>query len=688
MPSLLFFIRCEKGGALLKKSYKKILAIILCFSMGLSCFRTLGVYASELKSDETSTENSTTEILTEEITDTQQPVEQEISEEYAVGQEINSGWEPSKAEIGYLDIGEKVSPYTALNNKLLRSLNIPSSYNANLSALKYISSVKNQNPYNTCWAFALTAAAESNMLRKGYGTYDFSEYQLAYFTYNQAFDALGNTAGDSTRIVNGSNYLDLGGTNLWTMFAVANWIGLASETSAPYGLAAPNSALSDSLAYRDVVHMQQCRMISMVDAQDVKQAIMDYGSVVSAINFDSVFFNPNTSALNYNKTLCNHAITIIGWDDNYNRTNFATGHQPSSNGAWLVKNSWGNDNYPYMWVSYEDVAISNQDAYAYSFELSDNYDNNYQYDGAYGTYSYGIYNGESVANCFTVKAGKTEQLRAVSIALYDDNINYSIQIYKNSSTSDPRSGQSMLSTPVTGTTTYAGYYTIDLNQDISLNYGDTFSVVFTLKDMDAGDNSVDLFIDRSYYSSSNGVKFISNTEKNQSYLIDESNHVYDFKENSSNGICGICPRIKAFTDTITSLDSVTKAMYRLYNPNSGEHFYTSSVSEKNYLVKAGWMDEGIAWYAPKTGSPVYRLYNPNAGDHHYTTSAGEKDYLVNVGWNYEGIAWCSGGSTPLYRAYNPNAIAGAHHYTTSRTEIDYLISVGWKDEGLGWYGIK
>lgn len=675
---------------------RKVIAFLLCVSVGVASVKTAGTYifASEINTDATSEENIAMQSIVGEITG-----------EDADTESVNSDdWQPSIAETGYLDIGERVSSYTPLNSVLLRNRNLPASYNADIANLSYISPVKSQSPFNTCWAFAAVAAAESNMLRKGYGIYDFSEYQLAYFTYNQAFDALGNTTGDSTRIVNGSNYLALGGTNLWTMFAMANWTGLVDENSAPYGLAAPNSALSDSLAYKDLVHMQQCRMISMTNSQDVKQAIMDYGSVVSAINFDSVFFNPNTSALNYNKTLCNHAITIIGWDDNYNRTNFVTGHQPSSNGAWLVKNSWGNDNYPYMWVSYEDVAISNQDAYAYSFELSDNYDNNYQYDGAYGTYSYGIYNGESVANCFTVKAGKTEQLRAVSIALYDDNINYSIQIYKNSSTSDPRSGQSMLSTPVTGTTTYAGYYTIDLNQDISLNYGDTFSVVFTLKDMDAGDNSVDLFIDRSY-SSSNGVKFISNTEKNQSYLIDESNHVYDFKENSSNGIC---PRIKAFTETVTKLDNqktedskqndsssditdieeATQAMYRLYNPNSGEHFYTAVMEEKDYLVKAGWNYEGIAWYAPVTGNPVYRLYNPNAGDHHYTTSAGEKDYLVNVGWNYEGIAWCSGGSTPLYRAYNPNAIAGAHHYTTSRTEIDYLIGVGWKDEGLGWYGIK
>lgn len=141
-------------------------------------------------------------------------------------------------------------------------------------------------------------------------------------------------------------------------------------------------------------------------------------------------------------------------------------------------------------------------------------------------------------------------------------------------------------------------------------------------------------------------------------------------------------------DIPTPIIVESEPMYRLYNPNSGEHFYTASVGERDYLVFVGWNYEGIAWYAPKFGNPVYRLYNPNAGDHHYTLSAFERDYLVKVGWNYEGISWYSGGTVPLYRAYNPNARAGSHHYTISRDEIDYIVKVGWKNEGIGWYGIK
>lgn len=129
-------------------------------------------------------------------------------------------------------------------------------------------------------------------------------------------------------------------------------------------------------------------------------------------------------------------------------------------------------------------------------------------------------------------------------------------------------------------------------------------------------------------------------------------------------------------------------MYRLYNPNSGEHFYTAAAGERDSLTRTGWHYEGIGWVAPKSGKPVYRLYNPNAGDHHYTTSAGERDSLMRLGWKFEKVGWYSGGSVPLYRQYNPHAKSGAHNYTTNKAENDALVRAGWRAENIGWYGIS
>ena len=138
-------------------------------------------------------------------------------------------------------------------------------------------------------------------------------------------------------------------------------------------------------------------------------------------------------------------------------------------------------------------------------------------------------------------------------------------------------------------------------------------------------------------------------------------------------------------------------MYRLYNPNSGEHFYTASSSERDDVIAAGWNYEGIGWTAPSASkTPVYRLYS--GSDHHYTTSTSERDSLISSGWSYEGVSWysCPGdGAVPLYRQFNPNVDpsapignSGSHNYTTSIDENDHLVSEGWKAEGVAWYGLS
>ena len=147
---------------------------------------------------------------------------------------------------------------------------------------------------------------------------------------------------------------------------------------------------------------------------------------------------------------------------------------------------------------------------------------------------------------------------------------------------------------------------------------------------------------------------------------------------------------------VTPTPVSTQVMYRLYNPNSGEHFYTSSAPERDNLSRVGWKYEGKGWTAPKTSNtPVYRLYSGT--DHHYTPNPSERDMLVRAGWKYEGIGWYSDDAkgVPLYRQFNPNVDptaprnnSGSHNYTTSKAEHDNLVSIGWKGEGIGWYGVK
>ncbi|MBT1165417.1 L,D-transpeptidase [Bifidobacterium simiarum] len=157
----------------------------------------------------------------------------------------------------------------------------------------------------------------------------------------------------------------------------------------------------------------------------------------------------------------------------------------------------------------------------------------------------------------------------------------------------------------------------------------------------------------------------------------------------------------AFATTISPTPAEaagTQQMWRMYNPNSGEHFYTANVAERNQLCNAGWSPEGVGWVAPTGGVPVYRLYNNpkrgsgTVGDHHYTMNPYERDMLIRAGWRYEGVGWRSGGRVPLYRQYNPHVNSkrhsGAHNYTTNYAENASLVRAGWRAEGVGWYAVR
>lgn len=124
------------------------------------------------------------------------------------------------------------------------------------------------------------------------------------------------------------------------------------------------------------------------------------------------------------------------------------------------------------------------------------------------------------------------------------------------------------------------------------------------------------------------------------------------------------------------IESKTRAVYRLYNPNSGDHLYTTNVVEAKACQGAGMEYEGIAWIYPETGDGIYRLVHN--GRHHLALKD-EHDKLVAMGWKSEGLIARSGGEgRPIRRLYNPNG--GEHVFTTSDKEHDALTQAGWKCE--------
>jgi len=158
------------------------------------------------------------------------------------------------------------------------------------------------------------------------------------------------------------------------------------------------------------------------------------------------------------------------------------------------------------------------------------------------------------------------------------------------------------------------------------------------------------------------------------------------------------------TYTITVTDP-PGTMYRIMNPATGEHFYSSSMTEVFVNVKSGaWKFEGIGWVAPLSGAPVYRLAAiPGSGSagHLFTTSVAERD-LALASRNPAGqpywvcetgagmpscVGWYSGGSVPVFRAFFPGN--GQHNYTTDSNEQRVITTQqGWNDEKIGWTGVQ
>ena len=424
---------------------------------------------------------------------------------------------------------------------------IPAQYNADIKNPMYVTSIKNQGDYGICWAFSAVSCCESEAI-KNHGankdTIDFSELHLAYFAYNAKREGTGD------EIVSNMPFYELGGDVTLPVFTLANWIGLVSEETAKFEdfLQNPQITLDEDLANeKPEYYIKNAYLYDYAtEKEQIKQAIMTFGAVQTGYFADDAFMNAKTSAYYcpHNYTM-NHAISIIGWDDNYSKENFKSTARPSSDGAWLVKNSWGTEKGErgYFWLSYENVSI--KEAIAYDVEPAESFfaTNNYQHDGGFSLVYY-EYDTIEAANIF--KAEATELLTAVSVFAHEaQNTPYTVRIYKNPQTLSPSTfKKGTLVLEQSGTLPFSGYSTVELNSSIRLEKGDTFIVCI--------ETSAILGFD-SEQSISNGTdvvaKAVTSVLPNQTYVAFNGSGFYDLgaPENSDNAAN---VRIKAFTQNL------------------------------------------------------------------------------------------------------------------------------------------
>ncbi|MFA4948913.1 MAG: C1 family peptidase, partial [Candidatus Krumholzibacteriia bacterium] len=170
-----------------------------------------------------------------------------------------------------------------------------------------VTPVTNQRSCGSCWAFAAVAQLESHTLIFDERLEDLSEQQVV-------------------------------DCNLWGGDCSGGWVPGALDLFMAPGcvgeLCYPYEALDGKLCRQD-----QCEVLSMIsdynpvsNSVDAIKTALQTGPVSCAFTVIDDFYNYTSGCYQSVSTVSpNHAILIIGWDDN----------QCAGQGAWIIKNSWG-----------------------------------------------------------------------------------------------------------------------------------------------------------------------------------------------------------------------------------------------------------------------------------------------------------------------------------------------------------
>lgn len=338
---------------------------------------------------------------------------------------------------------------------------LPSTYD--LREQGRITSVKNQGQTGSCWAFSSLASLESYILGTEGESRDFSENNMKNLVtryYPDGFDLVS----------------DDGGNSFIAMAYLTRWSGPVNETADPYNETSVYSptGLPVQKQIQEVLVLPE--RTGPLDNEVIKRALMDHGAVFSTMCWNSIDYQDKNYTYRYTgSNSANHAITIVGWNDSFDRNRFK--RVPSGNGAFIIKNSWGESwgEAGYFYISYYDTRLGYDENAVFTVSENGNFDYNYQYDPLGWITQIGY--SELTAwgsNVFTSE--RTEKLDAVGFYTTDLNTTYEIYVYKNP-TKGPVNSTKNYAVKESGTCSFPGYHTHLLNSTVNLTSGERFSVV-------------------------------------------------------------------------------------------------------------------------------------------------------------------------------------------------------------------
>ena len=368
--------------------------------------------------------------------------------------------------------------------------------------------VRDQGTSGLCWAFSAAAIMEASLLGRysdeNKYTLDLSEEQLAYFYFNRQDDPLHNT-GDMQMVYQDSDeataYRHASGSPIYLLQELSTGQGIAKEADVPFYLTRrvdskgnvyykESSAVpSKNKAYISYAGLESYETFDY-SVDKVKKEIMENGAVAVSMYYENASRNLTTNGYYDSANMrSNHVVTLVGWDDAFAVSKFNSGGRPKKSGAWIAKNSWGDDwgDGGYFYISYENATMLGCVSVSAVKTAERKYSNLYFYDGLAMVGNsccldpVSAVSGENMtagANVYEVKAGagRGEAIGEISLCTWTGNARYKVTVFTDLlDTDDPTSGRRAVSQTVQ--MNGAGLNTFRLPKEVVVSSGSWYSIV-------------------------------------------------------------------------------------------------------------------------------------------------------------------------------------------------------------------